>query len=347
MSNNIIKSRLDQILAGGAATAQLCEEIIGSSAMPKAKELQGFNRGIEAADRIFDLIEGEKDASKKPGFGLIAVDQPKDEATISVPIAFADHCRERVKLDEEATDVDVIKAAINGHWSRRVVILMPTSRQISPHVMFALMANLKRQPWVGFQMEADTIIQRSRNLLADAFLKSDAEWSVWVDDDVVLPFGDEGYFYHRLGASQSREPKGTYSKLAVERLLSHKKKIVGGVYFQRQPGGTSITAPGLRPKNNAENIIREEINSGPRDKLIAVDWIATGCALVHRDVYLDIIAKNPDRKPESEGQPFDFFGHDVSKRGEDVEFCKLAREAGHQPHLDMGLWCKHIGNYAY
>jgi len=33
--------------------------------------------------------------------------------------------------------------------------------------------------------------------------------------------------------------------------------------------------------------------------------------------------------------------------GEDVSFCLRAAAAGHQPHVDMGLICGHLGTYCY
>jgi hypothetical protein len=43
----------------------------------------------------------------------------------------------------------------------------------------------------------------------------------------------------------------------------------------------------------------------------------------------------------------------ISKRnsslgmGEDVQFCVRAAQAGHQPFVDMGCLCGHIGSYCY
>ena len=33
--------------------------------------------------------------------------------------------------------------------------------------------------------------------------------------------------------------------------------------------------------------------------------------------------------------------------GEDVSFCLRAAAAGHQPHVDMGLVCGHLGHFCY
>jgi len=33
--------------------------------------------------------------------------------------------------------------------------------------------------------------------------------------------------------------------------------------------------------------------------------------------------------------------------GEDVQFCTRAAQAGHQPHVDLGVVCAHVGGMAF
>lgn len=39
--------------------------------------------------------------------------------------------------------------------------------------------------------------------------------------------------------------------------------------------------------------------------------------------------------------------HSKLGTGEDVQFCTRAMQAGHQPHVDLGLWCGHVGHETY
>jgi hypothetical protein len=39
--------------------------------------------------------------------------------------------------------------------------------------------------------------------------------------------------------------------------------------------------------------------------------------------------------------------HSKLGTGEDVQFCIRAAQAGHQPHVDLGLVCGHIGNTCF
>jgi hypothetical protein len=33
--------------------------------------------------------------------------------------------------------------------------------------------------------------------------------------------------------------------------------------------------------------------------------------------------------------------------GEDVQFCIRAAQAGHQPHVDLGVMCGHLGSMSF
>jgi hypothetical protein len=48
-----------------------------------------------------------------------------------------------------------------------------------------------------------------------------------------------------------------------------------------------------------------------------------------------------------EGALADARGNSGLSIGEDVTFCRRAAQSGHQPHVDMGLWCGHIGHLVY
>ena len=59
------------------------------------------------------------------------------------------------------------------------------------------------------------------------------------------------------------------------------------------------------------------------------------------------MAKHPELAPKMEGEPWDFFGNDVGRQGEDMHFCKLARDVGHRSFLDCGVFAGHVGNYPF
>lgn len=294
------------------------------------------------------LVQVTHERAKVPVFEE-AVEQ-QNEASESIG-NLIDSIRPKTKPEGRNPEA-VLQAVLDGKWSRKVVMLMAANRDINPHVAFGIFANLRKQPWMGMDFEANTVIQRARNLLAMRFLQSEAEWSFWMDSDVVVPFRDPAFFFDqkRLAADASFISPKHFDVMAVERMLSHQKTIVGGVYQMRTQGRQAkmVIQPHLHPRGKEdEQLVADMLAKGPQDKLVKVDYVATGCAIVHRSVYESIMKKFPDRMPKHAGEPFDFFGHDVGTGGEDIAFCKLASAAGHQSWLDAGLWCCHVGNYAF
>lgn len=180
----------------------------------------------------------------------------------------------------------------------------------------------------------DSMITRSRNHLAKRFLDTNATWSIWVDSDMVIPFGHSGC-YRQLTNMQNLADK--FSGLhTIERLISWGKTIVGGCYWDRRGGGKLIagaTQPILSPI--------------PSDNLQPITFNGTGCLAVHRQVFVDIMAKFPETmSPDSLGNESGFFTNIQTPHrmmGEDESFAKRATDAGHPTYLDLGVCCGHVG----
>lgn len=299
----------------------------------------------------FDSIEVEKinenRVSEQEAISSLTLSNPAPGALEPL----AEKLRDRVDVPMGATHEQILKSVIDGRWSRRVTMLLPSNRDINTHVVYSMLAQIRRCPWMGFSYVADTVLQRARNICAHKFLRSNSEWSYWIDSDVIAPFKDPGFFYdHPVYASPSRIKPQFLNVMAAERLLQAGKTIVGAVYQQRSanPKAKMVIQPDLHPRNPTDtDIVRGLKENGPRDEVIEVGYVAFGCTLVHRSVFEDIMKSNPDRAPLNPDEPFDFFGHDCGKEGEDIAFSKLAIKSGHKCWLDLGLWCAHIGNYPY
>lgn len=220
-------------------------------------------------------------------------------------------------------------------------ILFPCYKYTNPAtawVLTALALDLGRDK-VRFDMElGDAMIYHSRNSLADRFLATDCEWSLWLDDDMVPPIGRSTWF-KTIGRLPANFPEHISSQHVVERLMSHGKSIVGSCYFGRQQGGYPIFAERAEAEPRAAAY-------GMRPEIRKTQWVGTGCLLVHRKVYEDIKLKMPELAPSGARKVWDFFlpTHDG---GEDVAFCKRAAEAGHQVWVDTGCQSLHIGYAAY
>jgi hypothetical protein len=118
--------------------------------------------------------------------------------------------------------------------------------------------------------------------------------------------------------------------------------------------------------------------TAPVNQLKPTRWVATGCMLVHRQVFLDMSKKFPHLDNNWFTSSEHDLRHDVDEilknlanstgdqivaalknakaktdansklgYGEDVQFCIRAASAGHQPHVDLGVVCAHVGGQAY
>lgn len=221
---------------------------------------------------------------------------------------------------------------------RDLMILFPAERQLPPQVAVGILGRLFNRNNMRLEHNIIFPIPRARNDLAERFLKSDCEWSFWVDSDVLLPCGDPGWF---LGVTKAKKIPQKFAGLhTIDQLRSRNKSLIGGVYSKRVYGGDSLVA------NNAA---KAELKKGPQDKIIPVDWLAAGCMLVHRSVYEDIMKSREDLAPNSVRDLWGLFDLDPTPPGfgEDIAFCARARKAGHQPYLDMSVMCAHVGNFAF
>lgn len=227
----------------------------------------------------------------------------------------------------------------------RLAIVMVTNRQPHPATMESVL-KLFDSTKMRFIRKTSNFLIRGRNQAAWAFLQSGCEWALWVDDDMVLPCGDAEWFRKATGSPKFPE---AYAGLnTIGRLIYHKKTLVGGCYFNRVEGGKAqFNEAALSAEIDASVKHR-----GPSTEVCPTKWVATGCMLVHRSVYVDIVKKFPQIQisPEQErylGYRYGFFDPIEPGMGEDVSFCRRADEAGHTPHVDFAVMPAHIGWHAY
>lgn len=236
---------------------------------------------------------------------------------------------------------DKVPWHVHNFKGRDLSVLMPIYREtnggtLTAAVAIALDLGVER---CRFDVEmGDAMVYHSRNKLADRFLATGATWSLWIDSDIIPPIGRAGWFKW-ITASPNDYPDTLANKHVVHDLLAAKKTIIGGTYFGRQNGGVFMSS-GMRDQDQT----RKARNGS--DEVFPVDWIATGCLLVHRQVYLDIQKKFPELAPSGHRKEWDFFlpGEDG---GEDVKFCERSRKSGHQVFAHTGVQCGHVGYRIY
>ncbi len=278
---------------------------------------------------------------------------------------------------------DPTKLLGDSLWEgRKVGLMFPWYKSTNPATSFSIMSILDRQKMQVFLQFGDAFIVHTRNKLAESFLRSDCEWALTVDDDMILPCGKADWFNSFTGFNLPEKFAGMHT---VNRLMSHGKTLVGALYYGRWAKGKPVYGECNDP--NEERWAR----SGPHDMCKPTRWVGTGCMLIHRSVFLDIEKTFPHLARDAEGNRGNWFTsseHDLKEAsrsalevlndvgvtpevrvreaarlieesshrakvhsslgmGEDVQFCIRAKQAGHQPHVDMGLVCGHMGNMIF
>jgi hypothetical protein len=224
-----------------------------------------------------------------------------------------------------------------------VVICAPVLGQPTLPFMWALIYLAKKYE-LGFDIQSDTVVHRSRNILAQRFLQSGAAWSLWLDSDIVPPITNPDWYRWITGSQTVPDEACRYDVL--ERLTGHNKAVVGGVYASRRWHGQLVIQPEIRPRSHEDKLLCNDIRKGTARGLIDVNWIGFGCALVHREVFLEIQRRFPDLAPVAEIAPWRFF-QPLGDEGEDEAFCQRVKACSIPIWLDTQLICGHVGNVAF
>lgn len=271
----------------------------------------------------------------------------------------------------------------SGYAGRKLALLLPWYKSTNPLTAFSIFSVLDRTKMSVLLNFGDAFVAHTRNKLACAFLKTGLEWSLSIDDDMIIPCGNSRWFNSHTGFNLPDKFAGLNT---VTRLLSHRKTLVGALYFGRWKNGRAIYGEGFsRGKEEAY------ARGAPYDICKPTRWVGSGCTLIHRSVFLDIEKEFPHLARDSAGEHGHWFTsseHDLKDSvraaaelladpnmpqdvrideakklladaenlsarnsslgmGEDVTFCVRAAQAGHQPHVDMGLICGHIGHHVF
>ena len=191
---------------------------------------------------------------------------------------------------------------------KKILIAIPTSRYIEPQT-FKSIYDLKVPEGyeVDFQYFYGYSVEQVRNLIADWTIKG-YDYLFAVDHDISFPSD------------------------TLERLISHSKPIVSGIYRQRlEPQILEIYDHNLR------NISYEYLEK-QTDNLIEIGGCGFGCVLVKKEVLKDV------------GYPQFVYKSAIDHKNtfsEDLYFCTKARELGWKIYVDTKIICNHHGQKVY
>lgn len=168
---------------------------------------------------------------------------------------------------------------------------------------------------VGLVFQTNTYIHKARQQLAEAVLEQGADCVLWLDSDM-------------------RFPKDT-----LVRLLKHNKDFVGINYSKR---GIPPEFVAIKRHSPPEQLVTDADSEG----LEEVEALGFGVVLMKTSV---LHALPP---PERTGHPWfwhEWIAESGRHVGEDVFFCRMAKEAGVDLYVDHDLSkeCAHIGTLEY
>ena len=182
-----------------------------------------------------------------------------------------------------------------------VMILVPAMEMVkaefSQHLAMAAAQLVANGIKINCAFNIGSVITIARRNLTDIFMNSDFDYAWWVDSDMKFPID------------------------APIRLLNRGVPLVGCNYRRRRFPNPGFTGMMGQPGSFTE-LVTDDNSPAMQD----VDVLPHGCVMVHRSVY------------EKMPQPHyiqDFDANLNLEIGEDIYFCRKAREAGFQ------VWCDH------
>jgi len=186
-----------------------------------------------------------------------------------------------------------------------------------------------------FKSVKSSLVTHARNLLTAGFMASDYDYMLCVDADVE------------------------FSHEAALRMLVPEKDIVVTPYRLKENP--------LQTKYPVEHIDPDNIKILPFD-LVELKSAPAGLMLINRSVFKVLIAKHLNRKIKFDKEHQDKMDKEVGHRGaiekymynfwdtsfkdhqwkgEDLAFCKLARDAGIKIYANLDSWTTHHGSWGF
>lgn len=266
--------------------------------------------------------------------------------------------------------------------NKKVMLALPWGKVTHPITAFAVAQLMDRRRTTTALNFGDAFVAHSRNSIADHFLQSDSENLLMIDDDMVPNFGHAKWF--RAHTGWENLPDKFAGLNTLDRLLSHGKTLVGALYKGRYEKANFVYGEGHLPAER-EYALKGPYDLIKPTRWVGTGAVLIHKS-VFEDIEkkFPLLARGADGKG---GQYFTSSEHNLADAvlrtrkmladgamtgekamrayemleaaaadaksnsklgmGEDVTFCVRAKAAGHQPYVDMGLRCGHLGHFCY
>lgn len=278
----------------------------------------------------------------------------------------------------------VVPSAAVIFLKNKVMLGLPWYRFTHPATAFCVAQLIDNRRTQVAMCHSDAFIPHSRNAIVDVFLRSSCEHLLMLDEDMLVPFGPSGAAWFNANTGWNLPSK--FAGLnTIDRLLSHGVSLVGGLYFGRFPKANPVYGEGSHTAQR-EYALKAPYETGIQPTRWVGTGALLAHRSVFEDIEKKFprLARGIDGKG---GQFFSSSEHNamdaidrtrkmlsgglmdgakamrayemleaaaVDARtnsmlgiGEDVQLCTRAKAAGHQPYVDMGLLCGHLGTICY
>jgi len=189
----------------------------------------------------------------------------------------------------------------------RILIAVPCMDSV-PSQFAQSLATLNKVEECAVAFQMGSLIYNSRNYLATAAVKMEADYILWLDSDMVFPSD------------------------TLERLWKDRDKgdIVTGIYYRRVEPYKPVLYSRLDIDGNGcqwENC--EDI----KNEIFEVEGCGFGCVLTPTNVFIDVMNR------------FGNMFSPINGVGEDLSFCWRAKQCGYNIVADPSIPLGHVGHY--
>ena len=160
---------------------------------------------------------------------------------------------------------------------------------------------------IGFNI--GSLVYDSRNHLAEKAIASKADYTFWIDSDMVF--------------------MPDTLKIMIDELEQNNLNMLTGVYYRRRPPYTTVIYEEFALRGGV--IAREYADVPTENGIIEVDGCGFGCVLMKTDILMNVLVSHGS------------FFSPLMNVGEDLSFCWRVRKCGFKIHCDPNLILGHEG----